>query len=152
MNNECSHLPTQDAGVDRPWVLATLLASTVLLAACPMNERIWLEPNSTREHLVVLRGAEEGRPKGVWLYGFTVRTCPIGGSDSSAVILWSVRINDVRPAEYPSRIVYGEVPVGYTAISPAKAIVAKCIRVEGEATSVTIGFDSSGRASMQGSQ
>ena len=117
------------------------VSATLLLTACPQNSAVWIQPGSTRDHLVFqLSGDHRSRPQTVYSGSIRVERC-LTASETRPDLMWGAA---PRNTAVLTSITYGVMPAGYEPLmnqpSKAKVLTPGCYFV-GTSGSGNLKFD-----------
>lgn len=104
-----------------------LLCLLTLTQACPQRNFAWIEPGSTREQLTIVVSAERKREKPTPFIDLIVYKCGDADVTPHGAWLWQIIPDRSAPPDpFPTRVIYGIVPKGFTEEIPAAPLGPGC--------------------------
>lgn len=95
-----------------------------ILIGCPQEFSVWIEPNSTRDTLVIGVSGQRGGSRAVPFTSLVVGRCQSAHVDGE---VWLIERRADAP--YPSRITYGVTPPGFLTLKGPTPLIAGCYEV-----------------------
>jgi hypothetical protein len=125
--------------------LGVLCVMTTFALACPQQIAIWLADGASSKNLEFVFGREEGKEEPVRFDVLSVAKCR-KGQPVSRPFLWTITTKEeISITDYPTRVVYGIVPKGFSQSSPATELTPGCyMAFTGGSGGVTFTVDSAG--------
>jgi hypothetical protein len=109
-------------------------ALALSLLGCQMRTAIWVVPGSTLEHLEFGVSNKRDSSVGVDFGGLRVWACDSLSYGPTGAAWVLATVSDVPP--HPTRIVYGEVPIGFRSVQGPHPLQPGCYRVSVTGTGI----------------
>jgi hypothetical protein len=104
-----------------------IVASSLLLIACPQRSAVWVESGSTAQHFVIGVGSRAHGPPPANLYGLTVVRCGDENKLPGSAVLTIARVSE---GSVPGRVIFGIAPPGFETRVQPQALLPGCYRVQ----------------------
>lgn len=119
----------------RAAIVGAILFSALTVLACPQRTAIWVLPGSNQDHLEFGISDRRNGERAVVVDFLRISSCDAPSYGSTAAVWLLDRTDDIPPP--PTRIVYGQAPIGFRSEYGPAALVAGCYRAAVPGTGAT---------------